>query len=148
MSLEESRDHTPDVGAQTDVARLGRAMPKPEHERTAAEDRDGADWEAIAASPEFKKLLRDKARFIVPVCIFFILYYFTLPVLVGFCPELMKKKIVGEANIAYLFALSQFFVAWLIAWLYTRVATRWDRMAAELASKGRRRDVGTGAGGR
>jgi uncharacterized membrane protein (DUF485 family) len=32
-------------------------------------------------------------------------------------------------NLAYIFALSQFFMAWLVAWLYVRAANRFDRMA-------------------
>jgi uncharacterized membrane protein (DUF485 family) len=130
MSLDESRDPTPEVGAQTDIARLGRTQPPPAHERTADEERAAADWEAVAATAAFKRLLRAKARVIVPLFIFFVVYYFALPVLVGFYPDLMKKKILGEANAAYLFALSQFFVAWAIAWIYTRIAARWDVMAA------------------
>jgi len=35
-------------------------------------------------------------------------------------------------NIAYLFALSQFFMAWIIAALYVRAAARFDRMAADV----------------
>jgi uncharacterized membrane protein (DUF485 family) len=37
---------------------------------------------------------------------------------------------VGPVNMAYAFALSQFFVAWLVAWAYTRVAAKWDKAAA------------------
>jgi uncharacterized membrane protein (DUF485 family) len=58
-------------------------------------------------------------------------------VLVGFFPVLMMKKVFGEANAAYLFALSQFFVAWGIAWFYTRVAARWDTMAANVSANQR-----------
>ena len=137
MSLEESRDPTPEVGAQTDVARLGRTAPTPPHERTADEERAAVEWDAVAATPQFKQLLRAKSRVIVPLFIFFVVYYFALPVLVGFYPELMKKKVLGEANAAYLFALSQFFVAWAIAWVYTRVAARWDAMAADVAATSR-----------
>jgi len=132
MSLDESRDPTPEVGAQTDIARLGRGQPPPPHERTADEERAAIDWEKIAATPEFTQLLRAKTRVIVPLFIFFVVYYFALPILVGFCPELMKKKVLGQANAAYLFALSQFFVAWTIAWIYTRIAARWDTMAANV----------------
>jgi uncharacterized membrane protein (DUF485 family) len=137
MSLDESRDPTPEIGAQTDVARLGRSQPPPPHERTAEQERAATDWEKIAATPEFTRLLRAKTRVIVPLFIFFVVYYFALPVLVGFFPELMKKKVFGEANAAYLFALSQFFVAWGIAWFYTRVAARWDTMAANVSANQR-----------
>jgi uncharacterized membrane protein (DUF485 family) len=44
----------------------------------------------------------------------------------------MATPVVGPVNIAYLFALSQFFVAWLIAWLYVRAADRFDRQAASV----------------
>ncbi len=46
---------------------------------------------------------------------FFIVYYFALPLLVGYAPQLMATKVFGVVNVAYLFALSQFFMAWLIA---------------------------------
>jgi len=61
-----SSDPTPDTGAATDVAPLGRSAGKPAHERTADEDIDVADWERIAALDEFKALLAAKAKFIVP----------------------------------------------------------------------------------
>ena len=90
------------------------------------------DWAAIEAKPAFRALLARKARFIVPATIFFLIYYLALPVLVGYYPELMKKKVWGEVNIAYVFALSQFFMAWIMAFLYVRVAAKWDKAAAEV----------------
>jgi uncharacterized membrane protein (DUF485 family) len=44
----------------------------------------------------------------------------------------MKRKVWGEVNIAYVFALSQFFMSWIMAWLYVRVAAKWDQAAAEV----------------
>ena len=73
-----------------------------------------------------------KVRFIMPATVFFIAYYFALPILVGYAPELMATRVIGPVNIAYLFALSQFFMAWLVAYLYVRAANRFDRMAAEV----------------
>ena len=86
------------------------------------------DWDVVAANREFKDLMAAKARFIVPATLFFIGYYFALPVLVGYAPEFMATPVIGPVNIAYLFALSQFFVAWFIAWLYVRAANRFDAM--------------------
>ena len=84
------------------------------------------DWDVVAANPEFKALLRAKARFIVPATVTFIVYYFALPILVGYAPGFMATPVFGPVNIAYLFALSQFFVAWFIAFLYVRAAARFD----------------------
>ncbi len=124
-------DPTPIIGAATDMARFTHAAPKPLHERTADEEARGVDWEALASSERFRNLLRAKRRFVVPAMIFFIVYYFALPVLVGYARPFMEKRVLGALNIAYLFALSQFFMAWIIAALYVRAAARFDTMARD-----------------
>ena len=85
-----------------------------------------------ASAVTFRHLLARKAKFIIPATIFFLIYYLALPVLVGYCPDLMKKKVWGEVNVAYVFALSQFFMAWIMAFIYVRVAAQWDKSAAEV----------------
>jgi len=120
-------DLTPTVGAATDIAPLGRQT-KPAHELTAAEDSDPVDWNRVTQMAEFRAMVRAKLRFIVPATLFFIVYYFALPVLVGYAPVVMSRRVAGVLNIAYLFALSQFFMAWIIAALYIRAAARFDKM--------------------
>jgi len=90
------------------------------------------DWEALAKTPDFKELVKSKVRFVVPAFLFFVVYYFLLPILVGFAPELMSKPVWGKVNLAYLFALSQFFMAWAIAALYVRAALKFDRQAEKV----------------
>src|SRR4051812_42426904 len=107
MSVPSPGDLTPTTGAATDIAPLGRGGSKPEHELTAQEEASGVDWGAIAESEKFASLLRAKTRFIVPATVFFVVYYFALPYLVGYQPQLMEKKVWGNVNVAYLFALSQ-----------------------------------------
>lgn len=86
-------------------------------------------WSRISNSPAYKALLESKNAFILPASIFFIVYYFSLLVLVGWFPEIMKKPVLGPINSAYLFALSQFFMAWIMAFMYVRKAAEWDRQA-------------------
>ena len=86
------------------------------------------DWDRVAANQEFKDLMAAKVKFIVPATIFFIVFYFALPVLVGWWPDLMKTQVIGVVNLAYLFALLQFFVAWALALLYMRKADKFDQM--------------------
>ena len=97
------------------------------------------DWERLAASESFRGLMREKRRFIVPTTIFFIVYYFALPILVGYFPEFMKRQVWGPVNIAYIFALSQFLMAWTIAWIYMRVAERFDKLASDVITSGARK---------
>lgn len=97
------------------------------------------NWDEIAHDRDFRRLLIDKAKFLVPATAFFVIYYFALPVLVGFAPEFMSRKVIGKVNLAYAFALSQFFMAWILAGLYVRVARRWDREAEQVLEKFNRR---------
>jgi uncharacterized membrane protein (DUF485 family) len=129
---EKISDPTPVTGAETDVSTLGRDAAKPTHELTADEDVDVVDWSRVAAGPGFRSLIKAKLGFIIPATFFFIIYFFALPLLVGYAPDLMNKKVIGSVNVAYLFALSQFFMAWIVALLYVRVAGRHDRMAREI----------------
>lgn len=92
-------------------------------------------WDRIADSTEFKDLMATKKTFIVPAFIFFVIYYFALPVLVGYAPHFMDTRVIGRVNLAYLFALSQFFVAWLIAGLYVKVANNFDRLSKDILDK-------------
>lgn len=131
----EPGDQTHAVGSATDVAPLGRAGSKPSHERTADEDLDVADWDAVAAQEEYKGLLASKRRFIVPATVFFVVYYFALPLLVGYAPGLMSRRVLGPLNLAYLFALSQFVMAWVVAALYVRAAGGWDETARRVVER-------------
>jgi uncharacterized membrane protein (DUF485 family) len=111
-----------------------KAAARTAKKRPAASGPKGTvNWAKLEASPEFVELKRAKVAFIVPAVIFFIVYYFTLPILVGYAPALMATKVFGALNVAYLFALSQFFMAWIIAALYVRAAGKFDIQAAEVA---------------
>jgi uncharacterized membrane protein (DUF485 family) len=65
--------------------------------------------------------------------VFSLVYYFMLPIGAAYFQDLFKIKVWGPVNIGLLFALSEFVVAWGIAWYYSRKANaEFDAMAAEL----------------
>lgn len=78
------------------------------------------------------ELLRRKRAFLVPATLFFLVYYFALPVLCGYAPELMATRVIGTVNVAYLFALSNFVMAWVVAGIYVRKARAFDALADEV----------------
>jgi uncharacterized membrane protein (DUF485 family) len=94
-----------------------------------------SEWDRIAETREFKDLMATKKVFIIPAFVFFVVYYFLLPILVGYAPHFMSIKVIGVVNLAYLFALSQFFVAWTIAWLYVKAAGDFDKLAQDIIEK-------------
>jgi len=100
------------------------------------------EWDRVAATTEFQDLMATKKLFIIPAFVFFIVYYFALPVLVGYAPHFMSTKVVGNVNLAYLFALSQFFMAWTIAWLYVKAADDFDKLAKDIIEQAEKRQGG------
>jgi uncharacterized membrane protein (DUF485 family) len=93
-------------------------------------------WDRIHNSPDYRRMIAQKTRFIVSAMAFFVVYYFALLVLVGYWPELMERKVWGAVNWAYLFAFSQFLMAWALAYLYLRIARRFDRMSEKILAEG------------
>jgi uncharacterized membrane protein (DUF485 family) len=91
------------------------------------------NWAAIDNDPRFQALHKRKTSFLWGLMIFSIIYYFLLPIGAAYFPELFKIKVWGPMNFGILFALSEFVVAWTIAFIYTRRANReFDSMAAEI----------------
>jgi len=93
------------------------------------------DWTAIATSKEFKDLVALKKTFIVPAFVIFLLHYFALAVLVGYAPRLASTRVVGTVTVAYLFALSQFVVGWVIAALYLIAAAKFDALSDDILAR-------------
>lgn len=96
-------------------------------------------WDKIAQSEEFRHLVGIKGRFMTIAIIFSFVYYFALPLSVGYLKPFMTQKVTGSINIAYWFALSQFFVVWIIAGIYARVA---NHTFDPIADKIRRENAG------
>lgn len=89
-------------------------------------------WDQIQATPTFRTLVAEKTKFVVGAMIFFIVYYFALPVSAGYFPGLLRTKVIGSITLGYLFALSQFFMAWTIAYLYVQAANRFDALSEQV----------------
>lgn len=91
------------------------------------------NWAAINADPRFQKLHKKKTNFLCALMIISVIYYFMLPLGAAYWPELFKIKVWGVVNVAILFALSEFIVAWVIAFVYSRRAnSEFDAMALEI----------------
>jgi uncharacterized membrane protein (DUF485 family) len=91
------------------------------------------NWKAIDTDARFQELHSRKTRFLWGLMIFSIIYYFLLPIGAAYFTDLFKIKVWGPVNVGILFALSEFVVAWLIAYYYTRRANReFDGMADQL----------------
>lgn len=91
------------------------------------------NWQMIVADPRFQALHRKKTTFLWGLMVFSIIYYFLLPIGAAYFQDLYRIKVWGPVNVGLVFALSEFVVAWGIAFWYARRANaEFDTMAAEL----------------
>src|ERR671930_2756388 len=103
--------------------------------QTAGVAQDGGEVTELAARHR---------RFTWPMTAFFLIYYMLLMWLPGVAPGFMGRKVVGNFTVAYLYALSQFVMTFIVAWLYSRFARR---RLDPLAARYRRRGTGPSSGG-
>lgn len=91
------------------------------------------NWAAIDADPRFQALHKKKTTFLWGLMIFSIIYYFLLPIGAAYYQDLFKIKVWGVVNVGILFALSEFIVAWTIAYVYSKKANaEFDSMAQDI----------------
>ena len=99
-------------------------------------DTTQVDWKAIDSRPEFQDLHRKKMGFLWGLMVFSMVYYFLLPIGAGYFPELYRIKVWGPVNVGILFALSEFVVAWGLAYYYAkRASDEFDPMAAAIVAE-------------
>jgi uncharacterized membrane protein (DUF485 family) len=91
------------------------------------------NWVAIDNDPRFQALHAKKVGFLTTLMIISIVYYFLLPIGAAYFTDLFKTKVFGVVNFGILFALSEFVVAWAIAFVYSKKANAdFDAMSQEI----------------
>lgn len=91
-------------------------------------------YEAIAQSPEFVALKKKKRKFIVPITVFFLLFYISLPILTSYT-TILNKPAIGDITWVWVFALAQFVMTWTLCMIYVRKAEGFDKDAEEIMEK-------------
>ncbi|MCO1616890.1 DUF485 domain-containing protein [Micromonospora sp. CPM1] len=79
---------------------------------------------AVQRSDEFAGLRRALRGFVFPMTVAFFLWYALYVILSAYARGFMGTKLIGNINVALVFGLLQFVSTFLIAWLYSRFASR------------------------
>ena len=86
---------------------------------------EGSEWRRVAQTSAFHELMQRKKAFIIPTTIFFMAFYFGLPILAGFT-TILNFNVVGSITGAYVYAFAQFAMTWIIMHMYVNRANKWD----------------------
>jgi uncharacterized membrane protein (DUF485 family) len=83
-------------------------------------------------SPLFQKLLSEKRRFIVPVTLFYLSFYFSLPILTSYFPKLANLRVWGYISVAWILLFAQFVMTLIVCILYVWKARRFDQLSSQI----------------
>ncbi|GGA92970.1 DUF485 domain-containing protein [Ornithinibacillus halotolerans] len=103
------------------------AQPKLSEENKKAD----VDFEKVLESSQFKKLMQNKKKFIVPLTIFFLIFYFLLPISTSY-GTFLNKPFIGDITWAWVYAISQFIMVWTICTIYVKKASSFDKEADDI----------------
>ena len=92
---------------------------------------DNNPYTEIVKSEAFRKLMARKKSFILPASLFFLIFYFALPVMTS-VSDVLNQKAIGAISWAWLFAFAQFIMTWGLCSLYSRKAEDFDRMVEHI----------------
>jgi uncharacterized membrane protein (DUF485 family) len=86
----------------------------------------------IIQSSAFQQLIREKRRFIVSATLFFMIFYFMLPLSISFFPDVMNKPFFHQFTWAWGFAFAQFIMVWGVGLIYFYKAKRYDKTVEKI----------------
>ncbi|RYG72336.1 DUF485 domain-containing protein [Lentibacillus lipolyticus] len=92
------------------------------------------DFEKVEQSRPFKKLMHDRKKFIVPYTIFFLVFYFLLPILTSYT-NFLNTPAFGDISWVWVFAFAQFIMTWVLCTIYVKKASTFDEQANDIIEK-------------
>jgi uncharacterized membrane protein (DUF485 family) len=91
-------------------------------------------YHALIQTQEFKELVKRKKAFILPTTLFFLVFYFTLPLLAAYT-KILHTEVIDSIAGAWVFAMLQFILVWVCGWIYVKKSEKYDKLAAEILEK-------------
>ncbi|WBU37705.1 DUF485 domain-containing protein [Homoserinibacter sp. YIM 151385] len=99
-------------------------------------ERGPVDFEAVAASERFQRLRRTHRRFVFPLAVLFLVWYFVYVLLAAYAHDLMSTPVIGDVNLGLLLGLGQFVTTFAITMGYVAFANRkLDPLATEIRTE-------------
>ncbi|PEW05418.1 hypothetical protein CN425_03470 [Bacillus cereus] len=89
------------------------------------------NYTEVVQSEEFQLLLNTKKKFIVPMSIFFLSFFITLPILTSYS-KVLNTPAFGDVTWAWVFAFAQFIMTWAFCMIYSKKAESFDEISQKI----------------
>src|SRR5699024_3534860 len=105
-------------------------MPNVSEHQTNA-NRTTVDYEKVVESGQFKQFMQNKRKFIIPFTIFFLIFYFLLPVFTSYT-TFLNITVIGDIFCVWLCAFVQFIMTWVLCTIYVKKANAFDEQVERI----------------
>lgn len=89
------------------------------------------DYEGVVESSKFKELMREKKKFTVPLTVFFLVFYFMLPILTSYT-TVLNAPVIGDISWAWIYGFAQFVMTWVLCIIYVKRSAKFDVKAEQI----------------
>ena len=107
------------------------------HETSAQNKQKNIPYERLIQTEDFKGLLQKKKAFIIPTTLFFLIFYFALPLLAAYT-KVLHTDIIGPIKGVWIFAGLQFLLVWVCGFIYVKKSEKYDNLAKAILQKYRK----------
>ncbi|WP_338472023.1 DUF485 domain-containing protein [Niallia sp. XMNu-256] len=97
-------------------------------------NQENYDFEKIASSPEFGRLMKSKRNFLIPSTVLFLALYFLLPISTSYT-TILNKSAIGSVSWTWIYSLGLFIMTWILCILYVKKAVQYDQSAEQIIEK-------------
>lgn len=92
------------------------------------------DFEKLIQTDAFKNLVKRKKKFAMPYVIFFLVVFFTLPILTGYT-SILETRAIGWMTWTWVYSFGIFVMVWVLTSIYMNKAKEFDQDVEEILKK-------------
>lgn len=89
------------------------------------------DYVAVAQSEEFQSFMTKRKKFVIPYTIFFLVFYFLLPICTSYT-TFLNQSAIGDISWVWLFAFAQFIMTFVLCIVYVKKAGQFDEESDQI----------------
>ncbi|WP_062350538.1 DUF485 domain-containing protein [Bacillus kwashiorkori] len=102
-----------------------------QEELSISKKRKNIDYVKVESSLQFKQFLSKKKKFLIPMTVFFMVFYFLLPIFTSYT-KFLNTSAIGDISWAWIFAIAQFVMVWVLSAIYVKKASQFDKEADQI----------------
>lgn len=89
------------------------------------------DYVRVEQSEQFQSFMKKRKKFVMPYTIFFLVFYFLLPICTSYT-SFLNTPAIGDISWVWIFAFAQFVMTFVLCTIYVKKAGTFDTEAEQI----------------